>query len=641
MRISQKIHRRPPTVTRGDLAGGNRAWVSGSPPLGRRDDLCFRFSASLFHDRPHSDHGILFLGLVFKFAGFAVRDELWLQGPGDDGPGCDAIFYAVRAEPVPQSVAANLLLVSVNLGLVLLILTERTTWRMSPDDRTLYQSFPTLTPGQFRRLKRIMRRETVAPGTPLTLEGKPVDDLMLVYSERIEIEKAGASFPIAGPAFVGEIALLTGNVSSASVRLPEGGTVVRMPLDELKARMARAPSLSNAMVALFGQELARKVADSVPMDRAAMARPRQRDRGSCASPRRGARRLSGRGDRTGPGRRRAVLKRLTLILGLSITALAVGSTLAAAGPPVPVARPATSSSTPTSGPARAPSTPTRRCTSSISTRPRSTPMANGPGRAVTWRRADRPAVRPWRGGGGLRRLFAEPDRTSPERIAESWSRFRDGIPPVLPDLGLPPHDQVFAAAIAGRPVVLSVAGGQEGEVPVPLAGVAVTGALPPGLTQLPAAVVNLPDLTAAAAGLGTISLGRSGDGVTRTVPLVSVVGETLMPALSVELLRVAQGAGGHVLRTTEGSGEVSGGTVAAVAMRTGALSYPVEADGAFRIHFSGDRPGRVTPAARCWRPRPRPRACRSASRGASCWWAPPRRGSSTSAPRRSTRRSRA
>jgi predicted signal transduction protein with EAL and GGDEF domain len=216
--------------------------------------------------------GILFLGLLFKFAGFAVRDELWLRILVMTGLVCDAIFYAVRTEPVPQSVAANLLLVSINLILVLLIVTERTTWRMSADDRSLYQSFPTLTPGQFRRLKRLMRRETVAPGTPLTLEGKPVDDLMLVYAERIEIEKAGATFPIAGPAFVGEIALLTGNVSSASVHLPEGGTVVRIPLDTLKARMARAPSLSNAMVALFGQEMARKVADSVPMDRAAMAR---------------------------------------------------------------------------------------------------------------------------------------------------------------------------------------------------------------------------------------------------------------------------------------------------------------------------------------------------------------------------------
>ena len=171
-------------------------------------------------------------------------------------------------------------------------------------------------------------------------------------------------------------------------------------------------------------------------------------------------------------------------------------------------------------------------------------------------------------------LFAEPDRTSPERIAESWSRFREGIPPVLPDLGLPPHDQVFAGSIAGRPVVLSVAGGQEGEVPQPLAGVAVTGEVPPGLARYPAAVVNLPELTAEAAGLGTISLGRTSDGVTRTVPLVSVMGDVLMPALSVELLRVAQGAGGHILRTTEGSGEVSGGTVAAVAMRHGRAVLP-------------------------------------------------------------------
>jgi adenylate cyclase len=192
-------------------------------------------------------------------------------------------------------------------------------------------------------------------------------------------------------------------------------------------------------------------------------------------------------------------------------------------------------------------------------------------------------------------LFAEPDRTSPERIAQSWSRFREGIPPVLPDLGLPAHDQLFAASIEGRAVVLSVAGGQEGTVPVPRAGVAVTGDVPPGLIGYPAAVVNLPVLTAAAAGIGTISLGRSADGVTRTVPLVSRIDETLVPALSVELLRVAQGAGGHVLRTTEASGEVSGGTVAAVAMQTGALSFPVEADGAFRIWFSGHQEARVTP----------------------------------------------
>ncbi|NKX46339.1 CHASE2 domain-containing protein [Roseicyclus persicicus] len=192
-------------------------------------------------------------------------------------------------------------------------------------------------------------------------------------------------------------------------------------------------------------------------------------------------------------------------------------------------------------------------------------------------------------------LFAEPDRTSPERIVESWSRFAEGIPPALPDLGLPPHDARFAAALAGRPVVLGLAGAAEGEAPVARAGVAVTGRVPDRITRFPAAVGNLPELTAAAAGLGTISLGRTVDGVSRRVPMVTDIGGVLMPAFSAELLRVAQGAGGHVLRTSEASGEVSGGVASAVGMRIGAVEFPVEADAQFRIHFAGQQAARVTP----------------------------------------------
>jgi len=195
-------------------------------------------------------------------------------------------------------------------------------------------------------------------------------------------------------------------------------------------------------------------------------------------------------------------------------------------------------------------------------------------------------------------LFPEPDRTSPDLIVESWSRFSDGIPPVLPDLGLEPHDTRFANAIAGRPVVLSVAGGAEGEVPTAKAGIAVTGDIPNTLTAYPAATGNLPALTAAAAGLGTISLGRNEDGITRTVPMVTEIGGVLIPSLSAELLRVAQGAGGLVLKTTEASGEFSGGTVAATAMQVGALNFPLEADGRFRLYYSGVQPQRVTPVTR-------------------------------------------
>jgi len=194
-------------------------------------------------------------------------------------------------------------------------------------------------------------------------------------------------------------------------------------------------------------------------------------------------------------------------------------------------------------------------------------------------------------------LFPEPDRTSPDLIVESWSRFTDGIPPVLPDLGIEPHDARFAAAIAGRPVVLSIAGGAEGEMPVPVAGFAVTGEVPTTLTTYPGAIGNLAQLTDAASGIGTISLGRNADGITRTVPMVSDFGGVLIPSLSAELLRVAQGAGGHVLKTTQASGMIGGGTIAATAMQVGALDFPLEADGRFRLHYAGFQAERVTPVS--------------------------------------------
>ncbi len=134
-------------------------------------------------------------------------------------------------------------------------------------------------------------------------------------------------------------------------------------------------------------------------------------------------------------------------------------------------------------------------------------------------------------------------------------------------------------------------------MPTAIAGVAVTGDVPGTLTSYPGAIGNLPELTAAASGLGSISLGRNADGITRSVPMVSDFGGVLIPSLSAELLRVAQGAGGHVLRTTEASGEVSGGTIAATAMQTGALTFPLEADGSFRLYYAGYQAERVTPVA--------------------------------------------
>lgn len=209
---------------------------------------------------------ILLVGLVFKLSGFAVRDEMWLRVLVVCGFLCDAAYYFFRAEPILPSVYSNIALLSINVVLIVAIMSERTTWRMTADDRQTFSHFPTLSPGQFRRLKKLVKAELADAGAVLTQEGAPVDDLMLVFAPTITITKGGESFPTRGPAFVGEIAFLTGNVSSADVTLPDGGTVLRVDSTALRKHMARTPAFNNAMIALFGAELARKVADSVPIN---------------------------------------------------------------------------------------------------------------------------------------------------------------------------------------------------------------------------------------------------------------------------------------------------------------------------------------------------------------------------------------
>lgn len=194
-------------------------------------------------------------------------------------------------------------------------------------------------------------------------------------------------------------------------------------------------------------------------------------------------------------------------------------------------------------------------------------------------------------------LFVEPDRTAGDSTGPVPLPFDTAA---LPRPATPPdlHDARFAHALATGPSVLGIAGATTGSQPMPLAGVSYTGANPQAtLTHFPAALENRAILAEAATGVGLISLGARGDGIVRRVPLISNVGDRLMPALSMELMRVAQGAEGYILRTSQASGETSGGRNQAVALRVGAVELPLEADGQFRVYYSGFRPDRQSPAA--------------------------------------------
>ena len=161
---------------------------------------------------------------------------------------------------------------------------------------------------------------------------------------------------------------------------------------------------------------------------------------------------------------------------------------------------------------------------------------------------------------GVDIIFAEPDRMSPGRLV-------DAVPdlpgPMVHELGLlPSNDSVLADAIRTVPSALAIGVSDKAEPttksPVRVTIVREYGRDPrPWLSTYPYFLRSLPELTNAASGQGVVVGNPDQDGISRRFPLYVVGQGQLMPALSLEMLRVAAGAGTLGI-TTSRDGVVGG-----------------------------------------------------------------------------------
>jgi adenylate cyclase len=178
-------------------------------------------------------------------------------------------------------------------------------------------------------------------------------------------------------------------------------------------------------------------------------------------------------------------------------------------------------------------------------------------------------------------IFAEPDRMSPS-IAEQSFRGIDAETRAKLD-SLPNNDDVFADSIKRARVVIGQAGAQ---TPTPRkpdemtlqTGFAIRGPDPkPYLVTFPGLLRNVPAVEQAAAGRGLFSINPENDGIIRRVPVVMVAQDTIVPSLTLEMLRVASHAGAILIRVNEAG-------IHSVAVP--GLEIPTDRNGQFWIHFT-------------------------------------------------------
>jgi len=188
-------------------------------------------------------------------------------------------------------------------------------------------------------------------------------------------------------------------------------------------------------------------------------------------------------------------------------------------------------------------------------------------------------------------IFAEPDRMSPAVAEKSFRGLDDDIRAKLDNL--PSNDDVLADAIGHSRVILGQAGAA---TPAPRSdaektlqtGFAIRGPDPaPYLVTFPGLLRNVAPLEAAAAGRGLLSINPERDGIIRRVPMVMAAQGTLVPALSLEMLRVVAHAGAILVRVNDAG-------IQSVAVP--GLEMPTDHNGQFWVYFNKSDPARYVSA---------------------------------------------
>ena len=189
-------------------------------------------------------------------------------------------------------------------------------------------------------------------------------------------------------------------------------------------------------------------------------------------------------------------------------------------------------------------------------------------------------------------VFAEPDRLSPDQIANQLVGLDSDTKAAL--LALPSNDAILAdvfrqtRVVVGRAALPEPTAQQNTAAPARPAMANVGGDPDPFLPEFAGMLRNIPELEAAAAGHGMLSLTPELDGIVRRVPALLKVDGKIYPAFALEVLRVATGQTAMAIRTNEAG--IDSVVIAGTRL-------PTDRNGRLWVHYAKRTGERVVSAA--------------------------------------------
>lgn len=207
---------------------------------------------------------LLHAGAVVYVIAFLFRDEALIRAFSVLGTLLYMGYYFwYPAEPLWDAIFTSTIFLLANVVVIFMILLERTTFQLTDDQKRLYAGFDTLTPGEFRKLLRIASWHTSEGSDVLTTEGEKPEYLYYVLDGDVLVRKDNTSFPISDGRFIGEIGYVLYGPATGTVTAPKGTRYVAWSTAQLRDLGRKKPGIGIALTALLGEDLARKLSESV------------------------------------------------------------------------------------------------------------------------------------------------------------------------------------------------------------------------------------------------------------------------------------------------------------------------------------------------------------------------------------------
>ena len=207
--------------------------------------------------------GHLAFGLI-AFS-FLVKDILYLRILSILASLFSVLYnFYIPVEPMWLAINWNIIFVLVNIYHISVIIYEKRPVKMSSKEKELYETmFRGLSPVEFLKITKIAKWKKFKSPLPIIQQGKPVNDLILIYNGMVDIlVNYNKVAELKDGQFVGEMSFLTEKPATATCKVAHTTECLVWPQKDFKDLLKRNPSLYFTIQSLLSEQVSNNLVSS-------------------------------------------------------------------------------------------------------------------------------------------------------------------------------------------------------------------------------------------------------------------------------------------------------------------------------------------------------------------------------------------